>query len=106
MNSANDAVMTEELLIPKERPFEFEKTTVPEVAVCVPAAMPPMARASAFTEAVMTEPFKPNETLLLFENVRAERLLLVVPAETLMFVRLVAIDAVIVEALRPKLTPF
>lgn len=39
-------------------------------------------------------------------KVRADRLLLVVPAETLMFVRLVAIDAVTVEPFSPKLTPF
>ena len=32
-----------EPLIPKETLFEFEKTTVPLVAVCVPAAMAPGA---------------------------------------------------------------
>jgi hypothetical protein len=36
----------------------------------------------------------------------AERLFDVVPALTLMFVSEVAIDAVIVEAFKPKLTPF
>ena len=67
--------------------------------------MVPCVRATV-TEAVMTEPFRPNETLLLFENVRAERLLLVVPALTLMFVSDVAIDAVMVEAFRPNEIPF
>jgi hypothetical protein len=43
--------------------------------------------------------------LLLFENVIADRLLLVVPAETLMLVRLVATDAVTVEAFNPNDTP-
>ena len=35
------AVTTDELLIPKVTLLEFEKTTVPEVAVCVPAAIAP-----------------------------------------------------------------
>src|SRR5271165_7595338 len=68
--------------------------------------MAPIASASALTEAVTFEPSKPNETLLAFENVMADTLLDVVPALTLMFVRLVAMLAVIVDALRPKLTPF
>ena len=34
-----EAVTTLELLIPKVSPFELEKRTVPEVAVCVPAAI-------------------------------------------------------------------
>ena len=34
----------------------------------------------------MTEPFNPNDTPLLLSKVRADRLLLVVPAETLIFV--------------------
>jgi len=53
----------------------------------------------------MTEPFRPNDTPLEFENVTALRLLDVVPALILMFVSDVAMDAVIVEALSPKLTP-
>jgi hypothetical protein len=51
------------------------------VAVCVPAAMAPMASASALKLAVMVAPFIPNDTLFEFENVMAETLLLVVPAE-------------------------
>ena len=101
------AVTTDELLIPKVTLFELEKTTVPLVAVCVPAAIAPGAvDCSALAEAVMVEPLRPKETLFEFENVMAERLFDVVPALTLMFVRLVATEAVIVEALSPKLTPF
>jgi hypothetical protein len=59
----------------------------------------------AIIEAVIVLPFKPNEIPLLFEKTRFERLLLVVPAETLMFVRLVATDAVIVEASSPNEMP-
>jgi hypothetical protein len=55
--------------------------------------------------AVTTLPFSPKLTLLLFEKVRAERLLLVVPALTLMLVRDVAIEPVTVWPLTPKLTP-
>src|SRR5580698_6678570 len=51
--------------------------------------------------AVIVEPLSPKETLLLFENVMAERLLLVVPPLTLIWA-----DAVMVEALSPKLTLF
>jgi hypothetical protein len=49
----------------------------------VPAAIAPIASASALKLAVTTEPFSPKETLLEFENVTALRLLLVVPAEIL-----------------------
>lgn len=65
-------------------PFELTKLTVPEVAVCVPAAMAPIARASGLIEAVMFEPSNPNDTPLELENVTAETLPLVVPALTLM----------------------
>ena len=43
--ATTDAVMTELLDIPNVTPFELEKTSVPLVAVCVPAAaaMPPPA---------------------------------------------------------------
>lgn len=51
-------------------------------------------------------PLRPKLTLLLFENVIALRLFDVVPALTLMFVRDVATEAVIVEAFRPNDTPF
>ena len=79
--------MTDELLIPNVMLFEFENTTVPLVAVCVPAAMAPMARASGLIDAVMTDPFRPNETPLRFEKVTADRLFDVVPAERFQFVR-------------------
>jgi hypothetical protein len=41
------------------------------------------ARYDEFTDAVITDPLRPNVTLLPLLNVSAERLLLVVPAETL-----------------------
>ena len=66
--------------------------------------MPPPA--PGFTEAVTTEPFNPNETLLRLLKVRADRLLEVDPAETLIAVRLVATLAVMVDAESPKVTPF
>src|SRR5208337_918868 len=100
------AVMTELFDIPNVTLFEFENTTVPLVAVCVPAAA---ARLLALaTEAVITEPFSPNITPLPFEKVIAERLFEVVPALTLMFVSDVATLAVIVPAFNPNetLEPF
>lgn len=57
-------------------------------------------------EAVIVAPFKPNETLFELLSTMALRLLDVVPAETLTFVRDVATDAVIVAPFNPKLTPF
>ena len=60
---------------------------------------------ATLADAVTTDPFSPKLTLLLFENVNAERLLLVVPAETLTLVSDVAIDPVNVEPLRPNDTP-
>jgi hypothetical protein len=58
----------------------LEKTIVPDVAVCVPAAaaMPPPA--PAFTDAVRTLPLSPKLTPLEFENVTALRRFDVVPA--------------------------
>src|SRR5260221_3944123 len=53
----------------------------------------------------MVDPLRPKLTLLLFEKTSALRLLLVVPADTLMLVRLVATEPVIVEPFKPKLTP-
>jgi hypothetical protein len=98
------SVMIELLLIPNVNPFEFENTTVPEVPVCVPAAaaMPPPA--PGVTDAVTVLPLRPNETPLLLLKTNADRLLLVVPALRFTAVRLVAIDAVTVDALSPKLT--
>jgi len=93
--------MTELLLIPNVTLFELEKTTVPLVAVCVPAAA-----ARLFADAVIVEPFNPNETSLLFEKVIAERFAELVPALTLIFVSDVATDAVMVDALRPNEMPF
>src|SRR5277367_5196398 len=58
------------------------------------------------TEAVIVDAFSPNEIPFEFENVTADKLLLVVPALTLMFVRLVATEAVIVDAFRPNEIPF
>ena len=54
----------------------------------------------------MTEPLRPKETPFELLKVMAERLLLVVPAETLIPVSEEATLAVIVEPLSPKLTPF
>ena len=59
----------------------------------------------AVADAVIVEPLRPKLTLFEFENVMAERFWLVVPALTLMLVRLVATDAVMVDAFNPKLIP-
>jgi hypothetical protein len=99
--TVTDAVTTELFDIPNVTLFEFEKTTVPLVAVCVPAAA---ARLLAL--AVMVEALSPNETLFELENVMAERLFDVVPADTLMFVSEVATEAVMVEAFKPNEMPF
>ena len=78
------AVTTELFDIPKVTLFELEKTTVPLVAVCEPAAIAPGAvDCSALAEAVMIEALRPKETLFELEKVHAETLLLVVPAEML-----------------------
>lgn len=66
-------------------------------------APPPPA---AFTEAVTVDPFNPNVMPFEFEKVIAERLLLVVPADTFMFVSDVATDPVSVLPFRPNETPF
>jgi hypothetical protein len=58
------------------------------------------------TDAVIVEALSPKLTPLPFENVMFERFPLVVPALTLIAVRLVAIEAVSVDALNPKDTPF
>lgn len=100
------AVTTELLLIPKVTPLLLLKTIVPLVPVCVPAAAAIPPPAAAATEAVKVEPFKPNETPLAFANVRALRLLLVVPPLMLTAVNDVATLPVIVDPLSPKLTPF
>ena len=93
--------MTDEFDIPKVILLLFEKSAVPLVCVCVPAAIPTPPPAA---EAVITDPFKPNDTPFELENVNADRLLEVVPAETLMLVRLVATEPVKTEPFRPKLT--
>ena len=93
------AVTTELLLIPNVTLFELEKTTVPLVAVCVPAAA-----ARLFADAVIVEPFKPNETSLLFEKVKAEAITEVVPAEMLMLASGLT-EAVMTEPFRPNETP-
>jgi hypothetical protein len=87
--------------IPNVNPFELLNTTVPLVAVCVPAAA-----ATAACTAVIVEPLRPNEMLFEFEKVTALKLFEVVPALKFTAVRLVATEAVTVDALRPKLTPF
>ena len=62
------AVTTELFDIPKVTLFELEKTTVPLVAVCEPAAIAPGAvDCTALAEAVMTPAFRPKETLLELE---------------------------------------
>jgi hypothetical protein len=54
--------------MPKVIPLEFEKTTVPLEASCVPAdsAAPPAAPPTM--EAVMVDPLRPKLTPLLFEK--------------------------------------
>ena len=69
------------------------------------AAIP--AAAPGFTVTVIVEPLRPKETPFELLKTTAERLFEVVPAETLIFVRLVAIDAVMTdELLIPNVTPF
>jgi hypothetical protein len=107
--TVTDAVTRVEPLIPNVTLFEFEKTTVPEVAVCVPAASAPGAVDCANDAlAVTVLAFNPNDTLLEFENVKADARLLVVPALTLKlpWVLATVTEAVIVDAFRPKLTLF
>jgi hypothetical protein len=101
--TVTDAVTTELFDIPNVTLLEFEKTTVPLVAVCVPAAA-----ARLFADAVIVEALRPKETLFEFENVNAEARFDVVPAERLMLTCELATvaDAVMVEPLRPKLTLF
>ena len=97
--TVTDAVTTELFDIPKVTLLEFEKTTVPLVAVCVPAAA-----ARLFADAVIVEAFRPKEMLLLFENVNAEASFDVVPAEMLMLAALTLIEAVRTDPFSPKLT--
>lgn len=85
--------------------------TVPSVCSSTPfvlsetafMATPPPAEGLML--AVTTLPFSPKLTPFRLLNVIALRLLEVVPADTLMLVRLVAMEAVTVEPLSPKLTP-
>src|SRR6202042_2764354 len=77
-----DAVMMDDPLIPNETLFELEKTSFTGSTVdCVPAEYEP----GPTTEAVTVELAGPKETPLPLENVSADRLFEVVPAETLMF---------------------
>jgi hypothetical protein len=57
------------------------------------------------TDAVIVEPFKPNETLLLSEKVMAESAAELVPAEKDTAVGIPAMEAVMVEPFRPNETP-
>lgn len=69
---------------PNDRPLLALKTTVPLVAVCVLAPMPPMpADGPAATLAVTVEPLIPNDTPLLLENTT-------VPLEILLPLALIA----------------
>ena len=63
------AVMTDEFDIPNDTPFELLKTTVPLVAVCVPAAFASVGCTLWLNEAlaVSVDPTCPKLTLLLFE---------------------------------------
>jgi hypothetical protein len=77
--------MTELLLIPNVTPFESLKSTVPEVAVWVPAAMPAGAVVcEKLADAVTVPAARPKLTLFEFENVKADDRLEVVPADKLM----------------------
>jgi hypothetical protein len=64
----------------------FAKTTVPLVAVCVPAANAPGAVLCGATDAVIVDPASPKVTPLLLSNEKADPEALVVPA-----VRLIAV---------------
>ena len=74
--------------MPKDKPLEFPSVTADRLKDVVPAEILMSA------EPVMTEPFSPNETLLLLEKVRFVRLFDVVPAEML-----IGPDAVMTETL-------
>ena len=86
----------------------FENTTDPRFPLVVPAEKFTGDAAAAGAEAVMTDPFNPKVIPPALSKVKAERLLDVVPAETLMLVRLVATLAVSVPAFNPNdtLLPF
>ena len=65
--SPYEAVTTELFDIPKETLFEFENTTVPDVAVCVPAAAaipPPPPPAPPTIETVMDPAFVDPERVM------------------------------------------
>ena len=67
--------------MPNVTPLEFEKTTVPDVAVCVPAARAPGAVLCVAEKLAVTVPaFMPNETEFEFEKTIVPELALVVPA--------------------------
>ena len=74
---------TELFDMPKLMPFEFEKTIVPLVPVCVPAAMPPGAVDWVAEKlAVIVAPFAPKLMLLLLLKTIALPVAFVVPADT------------------------
>jgi hypothetical protein len=98
-----EAVTTELPLMPNETLLLLLKTTVPEVAVWVPAAL--AMPAVGLTDAVTVLPLSPNDTPFEFEKTRFERFWLVVPALKLTLVSDVATDAVIVLAFRPNEIP-
>ena len=102
------AVTTDELLIPNVTLFELEKTTVPLVAVCVPAAIAPGAvLCEKLAEAVIVDASRPKLTLFAFAKVKALARFDVVPAERLTLAAAAAKDAVTIdESLIPNVTPF
>lgn len=73
--------MSVEPLSPKLTLFELEKTTWPSPTDVVPALMEPGAPAPA-TDAVIVEPFRPNDTPLLFEKTTVPLLTLLAPADS------------------------
>lgn len=103
---AADAVIVDPFS-PKLMPLALLNTTLPRSPDVVPAEKFTGDGAAAGAEAVMTEPFNPNETpptALL--KVMALRLFEVVPADTLMLVRPALMLAEMIEpALVPNVTP-
>ena len=107
--TVTDAVMRVEPLIPNVTLFEFEKTTVPEVPVCVPAAIAPGAVDwEKLALAVSVPALSPNDTLFELLSVNAEDKFDVVPALRLNepCVLATVADAVTVDPFNPKLTLF
>jgi hypothetical protein len=75
------AVMRVEALMPNVTPFESTNASVPEVAVCVPAASAPGAVLCEYdADAVTVDPLRPKLTLFAFDQTTVPAPTLAVPA--------------------------